>query len=247
VKAEVGKSAPPSGEVFTKDIPSALKKISKIMLQRHEKVCIKKTRAAAEFFSRKYPPVTQNKYWIPFFGSGILLIGVMRTNGYWTGQKVDQAQLLVGGVNAGQCRYCKQVGAETREHLILHCSAWATYRQRYIARSVQLARNLVEGQTDSDTVALLLGGTFAGKKLPYWDDDFLEMTVNEIATSSFEDTQGEDGDIPIWGRCVKYEVAGFLNRVNSIRKRKLLEDILAINPGRRRTALADCQGAQVQD
>lgn len=75
-----------------------------------------------------------------------------------TGERAVQAKVMQSRYRR-RCFVCGAAGAETLEHLLLHCSAWEAEREELLAPVIAQLPVLA----DADLVVVLLGGVAGGE------------------------------------------------------------------------------------
>ena len=185
-----------------------------------------------DYYASNYKSLYQNpaKFrdrdtWVPYFGSGLCILSLLRGNGYPTYRRLWRAKL----VRESRCPFCRFPTSETRAHLLLRCPAWAEERERYIRRLINDARNIAV--TDKAVVTLLLGGTTENKQRLnfYYPYEGAALDAGDRAAGEFSD--GAHGDeLPLWASRGCFQVAGFLEKIDK-RRRRILKDSGALIGG----------------
>ena len=67
---------------------------------------------------------------------------------------------------------------------------------------------------DIQVVTMLLGGEIEGFCLPYWGATILDEDEPQHPLAEFADTIAGEDQLPVWGQCGLYQVAGFLYTVD---------------------------------
>lgn len=216
IRAQVGRSAVP-GIKFGEDMSEALERT-----RSHVTRCVSVQWArSAPYFTAylglKFPSLVKIRTWIPYFGNGLLLIMLMRSNGYHLQKRIEDGVAVE--LRKNQCPYCRANTPEDVEHMFLDCFRWTALRQKYLTRGIEQAKDALgtaENHRPSRIVNLLLGGTVA-LDLDCSIRNWFGVTPEDAATASY----GGDSDAAIWRSSICYEVGGFLHEVDTLRRLKL--------------------------
>lgn len=228
VKAGVGASKDKDG--YLRDFGDCNKKSMRLVrdtVQRStQKQWSKTAPGLIDYYASNYKSLYQNPVkfkdrdtWVPYFGSGLCILSLLRGNGYPTYERLLRADL----VSTSRCPFCPFPAKETRAHLLIRCPAWAEERERYIRRLITDARNIAV--TDKAVVTLLLGGTTEDKQRLtfYYPYEGAVLDAGDRAAGEFRD--GAQGDeLPLWASRGCFQVAGFLDKVDKRRRRKIKEN-----------------------
>jgi len=185
----------------------------------------------APYYDAKYLSLLDLKRWIPFFGKGLLLIMLVRCNGYWVQKRIDDCKPI--HKRKDHCPYCHTTTSlETAVHLVFHCPKWAEFRQKYISGLIEACMGILTkhnlgtitsvgdlvGYCGDLALNLILGGRIGNDnesaRLENWLGTgavAIHHTDNEHDLACFDDVNG------IWETKPCYRVAGFLASVDAVR------------------------------
>lgn len=226
VKAGVGASKNKQGHLqdFTKTKMQSMRLVRDTVQHSTRVQWTKTAPGLVNYYASNYNSLYQNPVksrvrdtWVPYFGSGLCMVSLMRGNGYPTYRRLFSAKL----VQRARCPFCESDRSETRAHLLLHCSAWSEERERYIRKLITDARTIT--RNDKAVVTLLLGGAIEEQTLDYYYPyEGAAMDAGDRAAGEFND--GAQGDeLPLWASRGCFMIAGFLERVDKRRRRHIKE------------------------
>jgi hypothetical protein len=187
------------------------------------------------YYAAKYQNLTKVPC-APYFGSGILLIMLLRGNGYWLVPNLCQCKSFVD-LDKNVCPFCGERHAETSVHLLLYCRRWNGERGKYLNGLIDECRNIVlrirgvagrinlSLEEEKLVVVLLLGGCVNEERLLNWLPSKAghDLAYNNAGikasyyNATFNDVGAVEGEQPFWASCGLYRVAGFMKMVDSKR------------------------------
>lgn len=231
LKANVGKSryrAAPGSPAFGSKLKETLEATRVTVTQQ----CVKRWKIHAphlpSYYDAYYQSLLELKQWVPFFGKGLLLIMLVRGNGYWVQKRIDDCGPPHERRNC--CPFCHSATPETAVHLMFHCAQWNLIRERYISGVIEACKTTLRaaeivpiegavtltGLIGELALRLILGGEVAGgARLDNWMGTDVIPQGNNHATACFD-----DADEGVWQQHPCYRVAGFLFLVDAERSKR---------------------------
>jgi hypothetical protein len=94
-----------------------------------------------QYLESSYRPAIFPRSWTAGFGPALLLLSVFRTGGYACQHKMAKTDNELSDI----CYHCidgEHLEVETKEHILLHCPAWAELRALFIGGLIREATNL---------------------------------------------------------------------------------------------------------
>jgi exonuclease III len=253
LKAAVGRSSTPGENRFNENVNGeSIQRVRDYSCNSTRAIWIKSAPSLDDYYASAFAPIHKVPC-APYFGSGVLLVMLLRGNGYWLTPNLAKCKSfakLAGNI----CPFCNG-GTESASHLMLHCRKWKRLRRKYLGGLIVESRNAVlrifgaDGENyvevDRLVVVLLLGGRVRGANLPNW----LPSEAISVRDAITNFTDGDVDEVPLWQKCGLFRVAGFLKGVDSRRAQLFKEHVRLsdLQNDEESVVLPNCQGAHAHD
>jgi hypothetical protein len=164
-------------------------------------------------------------------GRGLRLLHLCRTSSWWTAERMAWQHFTGMEAYRNRCPCCGEEARETVRHILLKCQKWKEQRQEHLGGIMRAAINIsrsVLGCSDSwfeerVTVVLMLGGEVDGRRVQHWlpsDDSY--------------------------GDCGAFQVARFLQSIESSRRALIPHDLESHKSNARRVNARKGKAAQAK-
>lgn len=179
-------------------------------------------------------------YWLtrcaPQWAEGYGLVTSMRVGAYASAVKWANMRILNPHWKLN-CPYCLRKTPETFSHTLMVCARWKVEREKYLGSLIGLI--MTEFSLDASNyrldvfAALMLGGSFDGRRVPNWEPTRIETTKKRLLEVDLEpvDCLGEGykvaevdesmEDAFDFSNCYALKVAKFLQSVEKRRMKRL--------------------------